>query len=85
MPELKFFKTEVNDILRHAPFSFTSRPSVINISHAKQASGGSQAIKVKVLTPLGVLFDYLRDELFFMFAVWDWASLLPPIFSCDGE
>ena len=48
------FKTEVNDILRHAPFSFTSRPSVINIFHAKHASGGSQAIKVKVLTPLGV-------------------------------
>ena len=37
------FKTEVNDILRHAPFSFTSRPSVINIFHAKHASGGSQA------------------------------------------
>ena len=48
------FKTEINDILRHAPFSFTSRLSVINISHAKQASGGSQAIKAKVLTPLGV-------------------------------
>ena len=36
-------KTEVNDILRHAPFSFTSRPLVINIFHAKHASGGSQA------------------------------------------
>ena len=48
------FKTEVNDILRHAPFSFTSRPSVINIFHAKHASGGFQEIKVKVLTPLGV-------------------------------
>ena len=54
MPELNFFKIEVNDILRHAPFSFTSQPSVINIFHAKYASGGSQAIKVKVLTPLGV-------------------------------
>ena len=48
------FKTEINDILRHAPFSFTSRPSVINIFHAKHATGGSQAIKVKVMTPLGV-------------------------------
>ena len=48
------FKTEVNDILRHAPFSFTSQPSVINIFHAKHASGGSQAIKVKDLTPVGV-------------------------------
>ena len=37
------FKIEVNDILRHAPFLFTSRPSVINIFHAKHASGGSQA------------------------------------------
>ena len=35
----------------HAPFSFTSRPSVINIFHAKHASGGSQAIKVKVYSP----------------------------------
>ena len=37
------FKTEVNDILRHAPFSFTSQLSIINIFHAKHASGGSQA------------------------------------------
>ena len=35
------FKTEINDILRHAPFSFTSRPSVINMFHAKHPSGGS--------------------------------------------
>ena len=48
------FKTEINDILRHALFSFTSRPSVINTFHARHASGGSQEIKVKVLTPLGV-------------------------------
>ena len=47
------FKTEVNDILRHAPFSFTSRPSVINISHAKQASGGSQALKSKGFDSVG--------------------------------
>ena len=42
-PRLEVFKTEVNDILRHAPFLFTSRPSVINIFHAKHASSGSQA------------------------------------------
>ena len=36
-------KTEVNDILRHVPFSLTSRLSVINIFHAKHASGDSQA------------------------------------------
>ena len=47
------FKTEVNDILRHAPFSFTSRLSVIKISHAKQASGGSQAIKSKGFDSIG--------------------------------
>ena len=75
-------KKEINEILRHTPFSFTSRPSVINIFHAKHASGGSQAIKVPHWK---FLFDYSRDELFFTFAVWDWASLLPPIFSCDGE
>ena len=51
---VQVFKIEVNDILRHAPFSFTSRLTVINIFHAKHASGGSQAIKVKVLTPLRV-------------------------------
>ena len=31
------------------------------------------------------MFDYFRDELFFMFAVWDWASLLPPIFLVNDE
>ena len=50
----QFFKTDINDILRHAPFLFTSRPSVIDIFHAKHASGGSQAVKVKVLNPLRV-------------------------------
>ena len=39
------FKIEVNEILRGAPFLFTSRPSVINIFHAKHISSGSQAIK----------------------------------------
>ena len=42
------FKIEVNEILRNAPFLFTSRPLVIGIFHAKHISGGSQAIKVKV-------------------------------------
>ena len=45
------FKTEVNEILRNAPFLFTSRPSVIDIFHAKHISGGSQAIEVKVYSP----------------------------------
>ena len=45
------FKTEVNEILRNAPFLFTSRPLVIGIFHAKHISGGSQAIKVKVYSP----------------------------------
>ena len=45
------FKIEVNEILRGAPFFFTSRPSIINIFHAKHISGGSQAIKVKVYSP----------------------------------
>ena len=45
------FKTEVNENLRNAPFLFTLRPLVIGIFHAKQISGGSQAIKVKVYSP----------------------------------
>ena len=47
------FITEVNDILRHAPFKFTSRLPVINIFHAKHASGGSQAIKSKGFDSIG--------------------------------
>src|SRR3990170_4192343 len=46
------FKTEVNEILRNAHFLFTSRPLVIGIFHAKHISGGSQAIKEKVYSPL---------------------------------
>ena len=45
------FKTEVNEILRNAPFLFTLRPLVISILHAKHISGGSQAVKVKVYSP----------------------------------
>ena len=36
----------------------------IDIFHAKHASGGSQAVKVKVLTPLGVFFDFLEMNSF---------------------
>ena len=46
------FKTEVNEILRNAPFLFTSQPLVIGIFHAKHISGGSQVIKSKGLLPL---------------------------------
>ena len=45
------FKTEIDIILGGTPFLSTSRPRVINIFHAKQISGGSQAVKVKVYTP----------------------------------
>src|SRR3990170_625962 len=45
------FKTEVNEILRNAPFLFTSRPLVIGIFHAKHISAGFQAIKVKIYSP----------------------------------
>ena len=45
------FKIEINEILRNAPFLFTSRPLVIGIFLAKHISGGSQAIKVKVYSP----------------------------------
>ena len=69
------FKTEVNEILRHAPFSFTSRPSVINIFHAKHASGGSQ-VESKGFDSIGS-FCLIICKLF-LFAVWDWESLLPP-------
>jgi hypothetical protein len=44
-------KSEVNKILGGMPFLSTSRPRVFNIFHAKQISGGSQAVKVKVYSP----------------------------------
>ena len=45
------FKTEIDIILRGTPFLSMSRPRVINIFHAKQISGGSQAVKVMVYSP----------------------------------
>jgi hypothetical protein len=44
-------KTEIDIILGGTPFLSTLRPRVINIFHAKQISGGSQAVKVKVYSP----------------------------------
>ena len=45
------FKTKVNEILRNAPFLFTSQQLIIGIFHAKHISGDFHAIKGKVYSP----------------------------------
>ena len=53
--------------------------------HAKHASGSSQVIKVKVLTPMGV-FVWLFERLtLFVFCSLGLGIPITALFSCDGE
>ena len=72
------------DSLRSGRY-ITSRPSVINIFHAKHASGGSQPIKVKVLTPLGVFVWLFELLTLFVFCSLGLGIPITSLFSCDGE
>ena len=89
----------MNIVLGGAPFLSTLRPRVINIFHAKQISGGSQAVKVKVYSPSTnkhtprlaestgtVHTNNIPGGVLFNYLHFfrDWESLLPPL-SCKDE
>jgi len=76
------FKIEVNEILRHAPFSFTSRPSVINISMLNTIVAVPKR-KCKGYDSIG-RFCLIICKLF-SFCSLGLGIRITALFSCDGE